>query len=225
MAIISNLPLISDIARWHPTVPSSPPTSDIQSTIVNHLQELLILCANAACLASKPLDAQEILDHWRYLHSKLQALHSNRSAAGVLPLLASPIAGISISNPSSTKIPTSFPLSIYTSRMSFFSTLLYHLTSLLLLQFKPRRVDARSAKFLKTTTWHAVEVCGLSLSNPLLWSWDPIVVAALIRAGLSLSYVSQQEELFAHLRRLESLTGWILENELRDLKEFWKMGR
>lgn len=225
IAIISNLPLVSDVNRWHRTVSSLPDRSHTQSRIVNHLQESLLLCAKVACLAQSR-DNQATFDSWMHLYSQLQTLRSSQSAEEVLPILTSPIAGLSSSKHKhwSTKTPADFPIQIHTSRVSFYSAFLDHLTCLLLLRSKPRKVFGRDAKSLKTTTWHAVEICGLSMSNPLFWSWDPVVVAALIPAGPTLSYAAQQKELLEHLRRLEKLTGWAIRKALQDLEDNWRIG-
>ena len=92
-----------------------------------------------------------------------------------------------------------------------------HTILLLLVQCKPRRVK------LKAATWYAVQICGLSLSNSLLWSWDPLIVAALLFAGPFLSYSKQQLELMEHLEALRKMTGWIFEEEMRELGHAWKL--
>jgi hypothetical protein len=100
--------------------------------------------------------------------------------------------------------------------------LLSHLTHILLIQCKPRQVPSQFAKSLNTAPWHAVQLCGLALSNPILWSWDPIAVASLLLAGSFISYSEQQTELLQHLKQLRMTTGWIFDQEIQDLEVFWK---
>lgn len=60
------------------------------------------------------------------------------------------------------------------------------------------------------------------MSNNVLWSWDPLVVVALLHSGQSLSYGAQQMELLRHLRRLEETTAWKFDGEVDRLEEFWR---
>jgi hypothetical protein len=78
---------------------------------------------------------------------------------------------------------------------------------------------------LKTIPWHSVQLCGISKSNRLAWSWDPIVVAALLYAGKFLSYCGQQSEMVQLLQDLSELTGWKTRKEIEKLKEFWNAGQ
>jgi hypothetical protein len=78
---------------------------------------------------------------------------------------------------------------------------------------------------LKTIPWHAVNLCGISKSNRLAYSWDPIVVIALLYAGKSLSYRGQQNEMLQHFKALADLTGWKMRQEIQRLKELWKAGQ
>ena len=61
--------------------------------------------------------------------------------------------------------------------------LLSHLISLPLIQCKQHNSGGRVVKGLKTIPWHGVQTGGLTLRNHLLWSWDLVVIAALICAG------------------------------------------
>jgi hypothetical protein len=77
---------------------------------------------------------------------------------------------------------------------------------------------------MNTSAWHAVQLCGLVLGNPIIWSWDPVVVVALILAGPYLSYLEQQRELLQHLKILKKMTKWDFEQEIEGLKDIWKAG-
>jgi hypothetical protein len=145
----------------------------------------------------------------------------------LLPLLSSQIGLINIlkstARPSNNNIPSEFPLQIHTSRVSFYSSFLQHLISLFLLVSRPRNTGRAMSTKLKTTTWHAVQICGLSISNNVLWSWDPVVVAALLHTGQYLSYGPQQTELLRHLRRMEVTTAWKFGREIGQLQDFWRV--
>jgi hypothetical protein len=49
-------------------------------------------------------------------------------------------------------------------------------------------------------------------------------VAALLFAGSFLSYSEQQLELMERLEVMRQMTGWMFEEEIQDLEEFWKTG-
>lgn len=193
---------------------------------ITHLRKLLLLCTRVSDLAFlQTTNQSSIIDGWNRLYVELQDLmNNNQSDVPIASLLTSPIGSISSSNSttSSIGIPTSFPLHIYTSRLSFYCSFLNHLTCLLLGQSRPHKINDRAAKSLRAAPWLAVQLCGLSLSNTVVWSWDPVVVSALLFAGSFLTYVGQQMELSAYLRRLERMTGWILKQDIQRLEEFWK---
>jgi hypothetical protein len=113
---------------------------------------------------------------------------------------------------------------IFTTRISFYNSFLLHITQLLLVLCKPRNIEHGAVTKLKTAPWYAVQICGLSLSNPEIWSWDPLIVAALLFAGSFLSYSEQQLELMEHMEALREMTGWRFEQEIQGLQEFWSAG-
>jgi hypothetical protein len=171
------------------------------------------------------VDKRIDVERWVLLSSMLPTLEKSQSLELTLPLLSSPIGKIVFSRSDNVSpsrlIPASFPISIFTSRSGFYTAFLKHLMQMLLVQCKPRRISTRAAKLVNTAAWHAVQVCGLSLSNSILWSWDPLVVAALLLAGSFVSYSEQQQELMEHLIFLKRMTGWGFDLEIQNLETLW----
>lgn len=83
----------------------------------------------------------------------------------------------------------------------------------------PRKIDDRETKELRKDTWHAVQICWLSSSNSILWSWNPVVIAALVYSGPFTTYSGQQHDLLEHLPMLEKASEWILDHKIRKLLE------
>lgn len=224
--VLSRMPLLSNLKQWHQ---NSPPLSISTQLLdpVKHLQRSLLLCSQIADLYSRTTENEEKLESWNFLCSQFQTLRTLQSGDMLRPLLESPIGSLSRSKSTLTSIniPSSFALHVHTSRVSFYVSFLHHLTNILLIESKPRRVEHRAIKEFKPATWHAVRICGLSLSNPILWSWDPVVVAALMHAGCMLSHAGQQKDILEHLRRLEKLTGWEFGQNLKELEEFWMISQ
>lgn len=227
IAINSQSPILTQLALWqHPSLESEQSAYSVVQT-TSHLENALLLCAKIANLAFTPnAESYSTSEIWNGLYAQFQSIQSSQQSDSLLPLLSSQIGSFAFSKPdsqpSTAYVPSEFPLHIHTSRVSFYSAFLTHFISILLLISRPRNVERTMSSRLKTTTWHAVHVCGLSMSNNILWSTDPVVVAALLHAGPSLSYVAQQIELLRHLRRLEKTTGWKFGGEVVQLEEFWR---
>lgn len=219
--------MLANAKQWHQAISPSSLATRTHLNEIHHLQHLLLLCAQCTELSfSQPSDNQARIDGWAELYTQLQAWKQNfQSEATITALLTSPIGSMSSYNASASRTgtPISFPIHIFTSRLSFYCAFLDHLTCLLLIQSRPRQINDTAEKSLKTAPWRAVQLCGLSLSNAVLWSWDPVVVAALIFAGSLLTYAGQQTELSEHLQKLEKMTGWVLKQDIEKLEEFWKV--
>lgn len=175
---------------------------------------------------SHTTDSNRSLGSWSNLYTSFQSTQNTQLTESSIPILRSQIGSINFLTSGqhlpSSNLPSEFPLQIHTSRISFYFAFLNHLISLLLLISRPRNIDPTTIGKCRTTTWHAVQICGLSMSNNILWSWDPVVIAALLHAGQSLSYGAQQKELLLHLRRLEETTAWKIGGEVDQLVAFWR---
>lgn len=226
-AISSQSPILINLALWQPSLPESPLSAHSALRTTSRQEDALLLCAKIADLTfSQDTETHPAAEIWSSLYTSFQNTRDIRQSESLIPILSSQIGSISISKttptPPNESIPSEFPLQIHTSRVSFYSSFLYHLTSILLLMSRPTNIDRSMNSKLKTTTWHAVQISGLSMSNNILWSWDPVVVTALLYTGQSLSYKAQQMELLRHLRRLEETTAWKFGSEVDQLEDFWR---
>lgn len=102
-----------------------------------------------------------------------------------------------------------------------FAATMHHTTSILLLQSKPPA--AQSISSLKSRTWHAVQICGICLSNNASWSHDPTILAVLIYVGKFISYHEQRKELLGVLYPLLRDSGLRMNEAFDDMVELWKM--
>jgi hypothetical protein len=181
-------------------------------------QSALVTCAHAVQLAfSNHTHSVPIKDAWLKLHAAAEEWQNNLDV-DAQPILV--IDGVKAANANFS----GFPVIILTNRASFYSSFLHHLTCFLLLQIRPHYLRQTQSRILKTIPLHAVYLCGISTSNRLTWSWDPITVTTLLYAGKSLSYIKQQEGLLGHLGLLRNLTGWKMDNEIQKLSSLWKSG-
>jgi hypothetical protein len=210
-ALISALPTVADFEQYGIS----------QLLPANKVQDAIILCAKAVDLnLSQSIHSIGKMEQWTKLYTATENWQVCLGT-GAQPILA--INGVKAAD--SEDILTSFPLVIYTNRVDFYTSFLYHLSCLLLLQSRPHSLRRMKSACLKTIPWHSVQLCGISKSNRLAWSWDPIVVAALLYAGKFLSYCGQQSEMVQLLQDLSELTGWKTRKEIEKLKEFWNAGQ
>jgi hypothetical protein len=210
---------LTPLNRWHRSADSTyPNVPDGHSNPQLCIDEALAICARVADLCfTQPLVSESVADSWLGLYSDIETWNLKLPSV-MRPMLNSAIGSISYDEGTAK----SFPLIMHTSRASFYGCLLYHITCLLLLQCKPRAIRGRVTTQLKTVTWHAVQLCGLSISNNITWSWDPVSVSVILHAGQLLSYTEQQHELLVHLQQLAKLTGWRIHREIRNLAENWQ---
>lgn len=182
------------------------------------VQDAIILCVEIVNLnfsrTTQPIAKKEA---WLKLHSAVEDWRMYL-ITGVQPILT--IHGVKAAE--SEHISTSFPVVIYTNRPHFYTSFLFHLSCLLLLQCRPHSLRRAKNTCLKTVSYHAVYLCGVSKSNRLAYSWDPILIAGLLYAGKYLSYCRQQIELLQQLEALAELTGWKMRKEIQRLQEIWK---
>ena len=224
--IISRSPLTTNLKDWNRIQTPSPPSTGISANSAP-LHEVLCLYAEVLDFSHSTNNRTDA-ESWNHFLYTMHDLEKSNSSGFAIPLLSSPIGTTSFTKPipipQSRMIPTSFPVFIFTNRILFYNSFLSNITQMLLVQCKPHNTANSAAKSLKTTPWYAVQICGLSSSNPTLWSWDPLIVAALLFAGSFLSYSERQLELMEHSKVLRQMTGWMFEQEIQDLEEFWKTG-
>ncbi|KAG6027209.1 hypothetical protein E4U41_001004 [Claviceps citrina] len=129
---------------------------------------------------------------------------------------------------------SSFPIQLYTSALAVQANIFYHTTSLLLLLQKPRLLKLAAAAeghhkpeaVYTSQGWHAQHIAGVASTNEFAEQWDPIVFAALVLVGRSLTHQAQQRALRACLGAGGAVTGLMMEDgeEMRRLEEGWRVG-
>ncbi|KAH8676474.1 hypothetical protein BGZ60DRAFT_402691 [Tricladium varicosporioides] len=219
LSLASQLPPITNLDRWQHIEKTGSGNPGSPSSAAPFLENSLLLCVHTVKLYfSTSSHESPNTKIWMSLYSRQQTIQSNQPTE-FIPLLISAIGSVRHSDVDSSK-PRHFPLSIHTTRLSLYTAFLGHLTSLLLIQCRPRRLNQAVVRKMKTETWHALQICSLSLSNKLLWSWDPVIIAALLHCGRLLSYSAQQEELIEHLRKLQLTTGWEFQAAIGELEGY-----
>ncbi|KIW34456.1 uncharacterized protein PV07_01234 [Cladophialophora immunda] len=112
-----------------------------------------------------------------------------------------------------------FPTLIFSNACALVANVVYHLTSLLLLQHKPRLVKAMADSGSSTSAqWHALRVIGIVASSDSSSVWNPLVAAAVIRAAKSLSHPSQLRAVADLLRGAVESSGMNLQDEIQRLE-------
>jgi hypothetical protein len=116
-----------------------------------------------------------------------------------------------------------FPADVYTSALSLQANLTMHLSSLLLLAYKPRLVKlSRFPHHLISRSWHTQKIARLAVWNSFPEQWDPLVVAALLRAAREMTHASQQEALLTCFQRIMDVTKLPLDEEISNLRLYWR---
>ncbi|KAL6855795.1 hypothetical protein J3F83DRAFT_456798 [Trichoderma novae-zelandiae] len=117
---------------------------------------------------------------------------------------------------------SSFPIPVYTSSIALQCNIVYHISSRLLLQRKPRllRLSSRQ-RHLSSLSWHAQQIAGIATRNDFAEQWDPILIAGLLWIARDMTHPSQQESLVSCFRQIASTTGIKLEEEIQALRARW----
>lgn len=122
---------------------------------------------------------------------------------------------------------TLFPVVLFTNGAAVFANQLYHTAMLLLLQNKPRTLQAATAAGKKSSSssmsplWHAQRVCGIALNNDRRDSWDLCLVASLYLAAQRMTYEPQQKAILECFDRIKSMTGWHVDGFSTKVREDW----
>ncbi|KAJ5622503.1 hypothetical protein N7528_005735 [Penicillium herquei] len=121
---------------------------------------------------------------------------------------------------------SSFPILIYTTPVALVANAVYHITSLLLLNHKPRLLKSLPGPRCFTShIWHAQSIAGIAASNDSPEQWDPILIAGLLLIAKEMTHHSQQKVLLERLKIITSTTGMNLERETETLQAAWRMAR
>ncbi|KAH8700465.1 hypothetical protein BGW36DRAFT_425289 [Talaromyces proteolyticus] len=162
------------------------------------------------------------LSRWTYLWTECQKWYK------ALPVQVQPILEIrgldaKQIDPSTT---SSFPVLIYTTPLALVANAIYHITSLLLLNYRPRYLKTLPGpRGVTSPTWHSQSIAGIATSNESVGQWDPILIAGLLLIARGMTHKSQQLELLDQLRRITAITGISLEQEIESIKSKIHMSR
>lgn len=121
---------------------------------------------------------------------------------------------------------SSFPILIYTTPMALAANAVYHITSLLLLEHKPRLLKSLPGPRCFTShIWHAQSIAGIAASNDSPEQWDPILIAGLLSIAGEMTHESQQRVLLERLALIAETTGINLDQETEALRFAWSIAR
>jgi len=111
-----------------------------------------------------------------------------------------------------------FPIILYGTSPAINGNQLYHASSLLMLQEKPK--DVRLGKSHKSIHWHARQICGIATSNRIHGPWINALQPLWI-AGKVMSHPIEHRIILETLACIEKQTGWATSWRAEDLKEYW----
>lgn len=107
------------------------------------------------------------------------------------------------------------PCIIFTNACAALANLVHHLTSLLLLQHKPRLTKVAAEHGSSTSvTWHAVRVVGIAAVAVEDGLCDPLLAAASFKAADVLSHSGQLSAVANTLRKTAATCGMKLDREI-----------
>ena len=120
----------------------------------------------------------------------------------------------------------SFPIIVFTTSLALLANAVYHITSLLLLSYRPRLVKSiAGSRITRSPIWHAQCIAGIAETNDSPEYWDPLLVAGLFLAAKSMSHESQQTTILDTLHRIKQSTGMKLDDELHAMRSDWQIAR
>ncbi|PQM43847.1 hypothetical protein VE01_10743 [Pseudogymnoascus verrucosus] len=146
---------------------------------------------------------------WQKLYDILQSWYTDRPEE-MKPLLAIPVVAEDFQNP--------FPTVLYGNGSAISGNQLYHTSTLMMLQVKPKGINL--GKQSRSILWHARQICAISESNTHHGSWTNSVQPLWI-AGKVMSHPSEHSAILRILERIEKETGWDTKWRVDDLKEYW----
>lgn len=119
--------------------------------------------------------------------------------------------------PSEDSLGDPFPLVLYGNSPAVNGNQLYHASTLLMLQEKPKDVRLKGQRSI---LWHARQICGISASNhdhgPWINALQPLWIS-----GKLMSHPTEHRIILDLLKRIEKETGWATSWRVQDLREYW----
>jgi hypothetical protein len=146
---------------------------------------------------------------WKALFDLLEDWYNSRPEE-MQPLMACPTTLEDHQHP--------FPIILYGTSPAINGNQLYHASSLLMLQEKPK--DVRLGKSHKSIHWHARQICGIATSNRIHGPWINALQPLWI-AGKVMSHPIEHRIILETLACIEKQTGWATSWRAEDLKEYW----
>ncbi|GAB7351731.1 hypothetical protein MBLNU459_g2316t1 [Dothideomycetes sp. NU459] len=145
---------------------------------------------------------------WKALFDLVQDWYNSRPPE-MQPLMCAPASDDPLEDP--------FPLVLYGSSPAVNGNQLYHASTLLMLQEKPKDVKLKGQRSI---LWHARQICGISACNHNHGPWINALQPLWI-AGKLMSHPAEHRVILDILKRIEKETGWATSWRARDLKEYW----
>lgn len=172
--------------------------------------------------AFSSLPQSRFLSQWTFLWSDCQRWYNER------PVDAQQI--VDVRGGEADKIDpnrdSALPILIYTTPMALVANVVYHITSLLLLGYKPRLLKSLPGPRCFTShIWHAQSIAGIAASNESCEQWDPVLIASLLLVARDMTHQSQQSVLMGIFRQITATTGINLDRETETLQSGWKIAR
>ncbi|CUM63862.1 uncharacterized protein PRCAT00001450001 [Priceomyces carsonii] len=113
-----------------------------------------------------------------------------------------------------------FPGILFLNGPAISANQLYHMSIILLIQNKPRGYKIIPSYGVKSTIWHAKQICAISIHNHNHGCWNNAVQPLWI-AGKLLSSDEEHETILNLLNEIETTTGWQMTLRAKDLKSYW----
>jgi hypothetical protein len=163
---------------------------------------MVFLCSRVVNLISS--DTKDFDKEWELLWNEVNQWHRDRPdpMKSIIEFESSP-----------------FPEILYDNGPAISANQLYHMSMILLRENKPRlfRLDP---KISKPPTWHAKQICSISLHNDHHGCWNNSVQALWV-AGKLLTHKDEHRIILDLLNEIETTTGWAMKFRAKDLSEFW----
>lgn len=172
--------------------------------------------------AFSSLQQSHLLSQWTFLWTDCQKWYNERpvDAQQIVDVRGGEAGRIDANHDSA------LPILIYTTPMALVANAVYHITSLMLLNHKPRLLKSLPGPRCFTShIWHAQSIAGIAASNESPEQWDPVLVASLLLIARDMTHQSQQAVLMGIFRKITATTGIKLDREMEALQSVWKIAR
>ncbi|KAL3292769.1 c6 transcription factor [Colletotrichum asianum] len=229
-ALVTGSPIsVPEQLNYNPMSQQWNTSSAVAETIFQYTIEPLLLCAKVVNFCSGSFPPQTTtpnangttpltpVHRWTMLSDALGLWYTNRAQE------FRPMVEIDGGD------ETLFPIILFTNGAAVFANQLYHTAMLLLLQNKPRTLQAAvgtkksggSSSSATSPLWHAQRVCGIALNNDRRDSWDLCLVASLYLAAQRMTYEPQQRAILECFERVKALAGWNVDGFAARVREDW----